>query len=57
MPSAVIGNTPPRPETASPQHAHPGPMALPTGNQQPDPKPMPLLKPLQKTPEQKNMMR
>ena len=32
-------------------------MALPKGNQQPDPKPLPLLKPLQKTPEQKNTMR
>ena len=28
-----------------------------TGNQQPGPKPLPLLRPLQKTPEQKNMMR
>jgi hypothetical protein len=32
-------------------------MALPKNNQQLDPKPLPLLKPLQKTAEQKNMMR
>ena len=32
-------------------------MALPKGNQYPDPKPLLLLKPLQKTAEQKNMMR
>ena len=48
---------PPRPTPASPQHAHLGPMALPKGNLQPDSKPLPLLKPWQKTPEQKNMMR
>jgi hypothetical protein len=32
-------------------------MALPTGNQQPDLKLLLFLKPWQKTPEQKNMMR
>ena len=32
-------------------------MAVPKGNQQPDPKPFLLLKPLQKTAEQKDMMR
>ena len=33
------------------------PMALPKSNQQPDPKPFPLLRPWQKTAEQKIMMR
>jgi hypothetical protein len=32
-------------------------MELPKSNQQADPKPLLLLKPLKKTPEQKNMMR
>ena len=32
-------------------------MALPKSNRQLDPKPLPLLKPWQKTPEQMNMMR
>jgi hypothetical protein len=32
-------------------------MAILTRNQQPDPKPLPLMKPLQKTTEQNNMMR
>ena len=36
---------------------HNHPMVLPKGNQQPDLKPLPLLKPRQKTPEQKTMMR
>ena len=36
---------------------NPGPMALPKGNQQPDPELLPHLRPLQKTAEQKNMMR
>ena len=36
---------------------HNHPMALPKSNQQPDPKLLPLLRPLQKTAEQKNMMR
>ena len=57
MPPAAIGTTPPRTTPASPRHAHLGPMALPKGNQQLDLKPLPLLKPWQKTPEQKNMMR
>ena len=48
---------PPRTTPASPRHAHLGPMALPKGNQQPDLKPLLLLKHWQKTPEQKNMMR
>jgi len=42
---------------ATPQHAHLGPMAIPRSNQQPDPKLLPHLGPLQKTAEQKNMMR
>ena len=57
MPPAAIGTTPPRPTAASPQHAHLGPMALPKSNRQPDPKLLPHLRPLQKTAEQKNMMR
>ena len=46
-----------RSTTASPQHAHLGPMALPKSNHHPDPKPLPFLKPWKKTAEQKNMMR
>ena len=42
---------------ASPRHAHLGPMALPKGNQQPNLKPLPLLRPWKKTPEQKDMIR
>jgi hypothetical protein len=42
---------------ASPRHAHLGPMALPKGNQQPDLKPLPLLRSWKKTPEQINTMR
>ena len=47
------------PHAPHPPHlnTHLGPMALPTGNQQPDLKPLFLLKPWQKTPEQKNMKR
>ena len=56
-PPRPLAPRPLRPTPASPRHAHLGPMALPKGNQQPDPKPLPLLKPLQKTAEQKNMMR
>ena len=43
--------------TSTPQHVHPGPMALPKSNQQPGPKPLPYLTPLRKTAEQMNMMR
>ena len=35
---------------------HNHPMALPKSNRQPDLKPLPLLRPWQKTPEQKDMM-
>ena len=42
-PPTEIGNKPPRPTPASPQHAHLGPVTLPKGNQQPDLKPLPLL--------------
>jgi hypothetical protein len=43
--------------TTSPHHVHLGPMALPKSNQQPDPKPLPLLRPWQKAPKQIDMMR
>jgi hypothetical protein len=56
-PPRPLAPRPARPTPASPQHAHLGPRALPTGNQHPDPKPVLLLRPLQKTVEQKNMMR
>ena len=36
---------------------HNNPMVLSKSNRQPDLKPLPLLRPWQKTPEQKNMMR
>ena len=57
MPPAANGTTPFTPDTRLTSTHALGPMASPKGNQQPDPKPLPLLKPLQKTPEQKNMMR
>ena len=50
LPTA-IGTTPPTPHTRLTPTRAPRPMALPKGNQQPDPKP------LQKTEEQKDMMR
>ena len=56
-PPRPLAPRPPRPTPATPQHAHLGPMALPKSNSQPDPKLLPHLRPLQKTAEQKNMMR
>ena len=56
-PPRPLAPRPLRPTPASPRHAHLGPMALPKGNQQPDPKPLPLLRPLQKPPEQSSMIR
>ena len=56
-PPRPLAPRPPRPTPASPRHAHLGLMALPKRNQPPDLNPLPLLKPWQKTAEQKNMMR
>ena len=56
-PPAAIGTTPHAQHPHTPQHAHLGLMALPKSNQQLDPKPLPYLRPSQKTAEQKSMMR